>query len=118
TPLAMIAGLLIAFLASRVWTNVDRANTFIGQEASAIREAALLARGLPAPERDAVNEGIKRYLEWLEAEDWPAMIRGRASLRSSPPGLLDAMTALVSFVPNVGVQTVVQQASLSAISRV
>jgi hypothetical protein len=48
TPLAVIAGLLIAFLASRVWSNVDRANTYIAQEASAIRESVVLADTLPA----------------------------------------------------------------------
>ena len=117
TPLAVIAGLLIAFLASRVWANVDRAYSFIGQEASAIGESVLLAGGLPAPTREAVDEGVIRYMEWVEAEDWPAMVRGRATLRSLPPGLLDAMRALLSFVPSGGGQTVVQQATLTAIDR-
>jgi cytochrome bd-type quinol oxidase subunit 2 len=30
TPLAVIAGLLIAFLASRVWSNLDRATALCG----------------------------------------------------------------------------------------
>jgi len=29
TPLAIVSGLLIAFLASRVWSNLDRANTIL-----------------------------------------------------------------------------------------
>ena len=55
TPLAVLAGLLIAFLASRVWSNVDRANTYIAQEASAIRQSVLLADTLPEDTRTAVR---------------------------------------------------------------
>src|SRR5947207_13341796 len=47
TPLAVIAGLLMAFLASRVWSNLDLANSYVAQEASAIRESNLRAYPLP-----------------------------------------------------------------------
>jgi hypothetical protein len=47
TPLGVLVGLLIAFLASRVWTNLDKANAYVAQEASAIRESVLLADNLP-----------------------------------------------------------------------
>jgi hypothetical protein len=42
TPLGVILGLLIGFLAARVWTNLDRANQYVGQEAGALRETILL----------------------------------------------------------------------------
>ena len=38
TPLGVILGLLIGFLAARVWANLDRANQYVGQEAGALRE--------------------------------------------------------------------------------
>jgi hypothetical protein len=41
-PLGMILGLLIGFLADRVWSNFDRANQYVGQEAGALRETILL----------------------------------------------------------------------------
>jgi hypothetical protein len=34
TPLGVILGLLIAFLAARVWTNLDRAGEYVGQRRS------------------------------------------------------------------------------------
>jgi len=37
TPLAVILGLMIAFLAQRVWTNIDHAHVFIGAETSGLR---------------------------------------------------------------------------------
>ena len=55
TPLAVILGLLIAFLASRVWSNLDRANAYVGQKASAIRESVLLADALQPDVRTAMR---------------------------------------------------------------
>src|SRR5262245_31418057 len=109
TPLAVLAGLLIAFLASRVWSNFDRANTYVVQEASAIRQSVLLAEMLPEDARRAVRAGLKHYLRFIETDDWPAMAQGRANLRRIPPGLTEAMTALLSFVPAGSGQQVTQE---------
>jgi hypothetical protein len=89
TPLGLITGLVIAFLASRVWSNVDHANTHVAQEASAIRQTVLLADQLPEDGRNAVRGAIKNYLQFIETEDWPVMATGRANLRQPPPGLTD-----------------------------
>ena len=78
TPLAVIAGLLIAFLASRVWSNLDRANTYVAQEASAIRQAVLLSDTLPEDTRTAVRAALKQHLRFIETDDWPGMAQGRA----------------------------------------
>ncbi len=58
TPLSVIAGLLIAFLASRVWANLDRANAYVAQEANAISEVAMLARALPEATQVPVRAGL------------------------------------------------------------
>src|SRR5262249_14738375 len=69
TPLAVIAGLLIAFLASRVWSNVDRANTYIAQEASAIRESVVLADTLPEDTRTNMGSRLpSRRSTWFLAQ--------------------------------------------------
>jgi hypothetical protein len=99
TPLSVIAGLLIAFLASRVWSNLDRANAYIAQEASAIRESLILADAFPTDTRTALGNAIRNYLHFVETEDWPAMNASRASLRRLPSGLTDAMRTPLSFVP-------------------
>src|SRR3954466_5466306 len=74
TPLSVIAGLLIAFLASRVWANVDRAHAYVAEEATAISQIVLLTNALPDDPRKAVRGGLKRYLQFIKAEDWPAML--------------------------------------------
>ncbi len=117
TPLSMIASLLIAFLAARVWANVDRANTFIGQEASAIRETMLLSDTLPNATRRAVHDGVRTYVQWVDTQDWPAMLANGGRLSSAPPGLFDAAASLLSFVPSNPGQTIAQQGAVAAIDR-
>ncbi len=99
SPLGTIAGLLIAFLAVRVWTNIDHATADMAQQASAIRQSVLLADTLPADTRAAVRGGIKTYVDFIDATDRLALPKGRASLRPIPPGLMDAMQSLLSFMP-------------------
>ena len=57
TPLGVILGLLIVFLASRVWMNFDRAGEYVGQEAGALRETILLAEFLPPGGQDECATG-------------------------------------------------------------
>ncbi len=118
TPLAVIAGLLIAFLAARVWTSLDHANAYAANEATAIHETILLADALPGDARVALRGAMQNYRRYVEAEDWPAMAAGRASLHRQPPDLTDAMRGLLSFVPTEPGQQVAQQRAVVAIEQV
>jgi hypothetical protein len=117
TPLGVILGLLIGFLAARVWTNLDRANQYIGQEAGALREVVLLTDSLPADVRTGVRQAIQSHLDFIESEEWPAMASGRATLQSIAVGLAEAMTALLSFSPVQANQKLAQQRALVAIEQ-
>src|SRR5262249_55477710 len=72
TPLGVLLGLLLAFLASRVWTNFDRAREYVGQEVGALRETVLLADALPQEVGTSVRDAIRRHLDFIESEEWPA----------------------------------------------
>jgi Zn-dependent protease len=115
TPLAVILALLLAFLSSRVWTNLDRAGEYVGQEASALQEAVLLADALPSDVRKNVRERIKRHLHFIETQDWPAMGRVQATLQAIPAGLTDAMAAVLSFTPAQPSQQLAQERTVMAI---
>jgi amino acid transporter len=117
TPLAVILALLLAFLSSRVWSNLDRAGEHAGHEATALREALLLANTLPADVRTNVRDAIKRHLHFIITEDWPAMARVDANLRSIPVGLTEAMSALMAFVPAQASEQLAQQRVLSALQQ-
>lgn len=115
SPLGTILGILIAFLAVWVWTNLDHAQEHIGREVSALREVVMLADSLPVDVRARVREAIRKHLEAVVSEDWPAMAEARISLRSFPPHLEEAMDAILSFVPVGANQQLVQNHALTAV---
>ena len=117
TPLSVITGLLIAFLASRVWANLDRANAYVAQEANAISEIVLLADALPEATRGAIHAGLQKNLRFIEAEDWPAMLAGRASVTQSPPGLKESMTALLTFAADDPGQRLARERAIVSLER-
>lgn len=118
TPLSVIAGLLIAFLAAHVWSNLDRANMLVGQEASALRETVLLSDTLPAEVGQSVRRSMNAYIRFVETRDWPEMDSGRASLREAPPGLTQAMDTLLAFAPATAGQGVAQERAVRALEQV
>jgi hypothetical protein len=115
TPLGVVTGLVIAFLAARVWENVDHAHVYVAEEASEIRQVVLLADVLPAEVRAELRSEISRYLRYVEAEDWPSMLQGQASLRKLPEGLPDALKTLLTFEPQQPGQQVAQDHAARAI---
>jgi hypothetical protein len=115
SPMGAILGILIAFLAARVWANVDRAEEYVTQEISALRQAGLIVKALPPAVQDRFRAGIKGHLEFVVDNEWPAMAEDRATLRSHPTSLEDAMKALLSFSPTESNQQLAQSRALIAI---
>jgi hypothetical protein len=117
TPLAVILGLLIAFIAARVWDNVARANEHVGQEATALSELILLSNALPPEIRTSLREAVRDHIAFVAEKDWPAMARFRADLRSEVVGLKTALTLLLSFRAAEPGQEFARQQGLRAIER-
>jgi hypothetical protein len=75
----------------------------------------MLADSLPVDVRARVREAIRKHLEAVVSEDWPAMADARISLRSFPPHLEEAMDAILSFAPVGANQQLVQNHALTAL---
>jgi hypothetical protein len=118
TPLGVILGLLLVFLSSRVWTNVDRAGAASGREATAVQELRRTADEMPSAVADPIRDGARTYLEWVRQEDWPRMMSGKGSLNSRLPGLADATMALADYNATISGQRAVQEEALAAIEKV
>ena len=119
TPLAVIFGLVIAFLATRVWGNLDHAQAYVVEEASGIREAVLISSVLPSDTRDALRKEIENYLHFVDQVDWPTMLRGQEGLlHQIPSGMPEALTILLSFVPQQPGQQLAQSHAVTAIEQV
>ena len=117
TPLSVIAGLLIAFLASRVWANLDHANGYVIQEVAALQDLNVFASVLPPGPQDAAKAGLTAHLRFVEAQDWPAMLAGRATVQHSSPGLDAALASLLAFEPATIGQREVQSWAITAAER-
>jgi hypothetical protein len=117
TPLSVIAGLLIAFLAARVWANLDHANAYVAQEANAISEIGLFAGALPEATQGAVRAGLQKHLRFIEAEDWPAMLAGHAGVGRLSPGLMETKIALLAVRATDSGQRVAQERAVGALER-
>jgi hypothetical protein len=115
SPLGTILGILIAFLAVRVWSNLDHAQEHIGREVTALREVVMLANSLTQDVRAQVREAIGKHLEAIASEEWPAMAEKRMNLRSFPPHLEEAAGAILSFAPVGANQQLVQNRALIAV---
>src|SRR5262245_18445386 len=97
TPLGVVLVYLIVFLASRVWTNLDRAIEYVGQEAGALRETVLLADSLPPEVRTMVRQPFQNNRNWLEREDWPQWARRKPGLQSKPVGWVTEWSPALRF---------------------
>jgi hypothetical protein len=117
SPLSVIFGLLMAFLAARVWSNLDQAHILVAQEATALRETLIMADNLSHKAAESIRKDIITYLDAVELADWPAMAGGQANLRRKPPGLPDAISVILSLVPTTPGQTLAQQRAITAIEQ-
>src|ERR1700742_371922 len=106
TPLSVLTGLVIAFVASRIWINFDHANAVVRDEVRNIEEVVTLAEILPQNVQTGIRHGIGQYLPFTKEYEWPSM-----------PGLSDAMSTLLSFVPENPGQQIAQQRTLAAIEQ-
>ena len=118
TPLAVLLGLVIAFLATRVWGNLDHAQAYVVEEASGIRDVVLISSALPSDTRDALRKEIENYVHFVDQVDWPAMLRGQQHLHETPAGLPEALTILLSFVPQQPGQQLAQSHAVTGIEQV
>jgi hypothetical protein len=115
SPLGTMLGILIAFLAVRVWTNLDHAQEYVGREVTALRQVIMLANSLPEDDKARVREAIGKHLETIVSEEWPAMTAKRVDLGRFPPHLEEAMAAVLSVEPVGTNQQLIQKGALEAL---
>jgi hypothetical protein len=89
-PLGIIFGLFVAFVAAQVWGDLDRAQTAVNREASALRAVVLLiasfpeepahARPRPSPHRRSRDAGMAGHVSASRnADDDPNPLGQRCS---------------------------------------
>jgi hypothetical protein len=115
TPLAVILGLMIAFLAQRVWTNIDHAHSYIGAETSALRQTVLLTDALPREVGEPLRDLIREHVNFVIAEDWESMSSLEGS-RDLPEMLAKSMIQILAYAPATHGQQIAQEQIVVALN--
>jgi hypothetical protein len=95
-PLGIIFGLLVAFLASQAWGDVEKAHSAVNREASALRGVVLLADAFPHTLRDRLRALIRTHIQQAQTVEWPAMARREVSLAMVSESLAQALQVAVA----------------------
>ena len=115
SPLGITFGLLVVFVASQVWGDVDRANAAVNREASALRAVVLLSEAFPAEPAARLRGLVRAHIEEARTEEWPAMADRRANLTMIPRALADALRSSVALPVTGPGQAAAQEGILSAL---
>ena len=67
---------IVGFMLYTVWTNFTAADVNVDAEANGLIGIERLSYGLPASQRDAIQELTRQYADAMVNREWPAMYRG------------------------------------------
>ena len=94
TPLAVVFGLLVGFLAAQVWTDAEQANDAVTREANALRTVVVLAPRLPGDLSPRVRALVRRHIQEAANQEWPAMAQQQATLAMISDADTDAIALI------------------------
>jgi hypothetical protein len=108
-PLGIVFGLIVAFLASGIWSNASAAQTAVNNEASSLRASVLLVHEFPGAPETEMRLLIARHIDQIITLDWPAMAKGTASISTVPQSLGTALQLALGLTPHSAGQTEAQR---------
>jgi len=114
-PLGILFALFIAFTASQVWNDTDRANTAVFREASALRAVVVLAANFPGEPEAHMRRLIHLHIEEAAGQEWPKMAQHTASLTIIPGPLAEAVQLALALTPTNRGQEIAQRGIATAL---
>ena len=115
SPLGTIFALFVAFIVAQVWSALDRAESALNREASALRTVVLLASSFPKEQEAQIRGLVRRHVDEAVNTEWPTMAIQSATLEVASPPLAEALQLALSFVPNNEGQIVAQREIVTAV---
>jgi hypothetical protein len=109
SPMGVLFGLFVAFIAAQVWSDNDHASAAVNREASALRSVELLAARFPGEPEARLRALLRDYIADMVTAEWPAMARQSATLRTSPPTIDEALRLTLALIPASSGQQVAQR---------
>src|SRR5271167_468799 len=108
-PLGILFALFMAFAASQVWTDNDRANAGVDREASALRSVVILAAAFPGEPETRLRSLISSYIAEASGQEWPMMAHRKITLQVAPHALAEALQLTLALLPNGPGQQIAQR---------
>ena len=109
SPLGVMIGLFVVFVAAQVWGDTDRATAAANREASALRSIIILASAFPGEPEARVRTLVRSYIEEAATREWPMMAIQTATLRITPPPAQELFHLDISLTPLSQGQQVAQR---------
>lgn len=114
-PLGIVFGLFVAFIASQVWSDIDRANTAVNREASALSLVVFLAANFPGEPEGRLRGLIRQHIDDATTQEWPMMAKHSASLRITSHPLAEALIFTLALEPHSEGQKTAQREIVTAL---
>jgi hypothetical protein len=99
-PLGIMFALFVAFTASQVWSDNEKANSVVDREASALRAVVILAAAFPGEPEMRLRNLLRSYIADAAAQEWPMMAQRTATLQIIPYSLAEALQVTLALTPN------------------
>jgi len=114
SPLGTLFALFVVFTAAQVWNDNDQAHAAVTQEASALREAVILAAAYPGEPQERVTTLVRQHIGDAINREWPMMTR-RTGTMSVPHSLAAALQYTLALRPNGQGQEIAQRQMAAAL---
>src|SRR5579862_1688959 len=116
-PLGILFGLFVAFIAAQVWGEIDRANTAVNAEASALSRVVFLAKSFPGEPETRLRGLVRRHIDNVVTVEWRMLARGKATLKITPHELGEALQLVLAQTPQNAGQTTAQREIVTALQQ-
>ena len=114
-PMALVFGLLVAFLVSQLWSDASDARDAVNREASSLRSVVLLANAFPGAPEANLDALVRRHIQLAVNQEWPAMEHQDATLTVVPAALAGALHQAVSLAPKTFGQQTAQREIITSL---
>jgi hypothetical protein len=99
-PLGILFALFVAFTATQVWNDNEKANSVVDREASALRTVVILAAAFPGETETRLRSLVRSYIADAVAQEWPMMAHRTATLQVIPYSLAEALQFTLTLTPS------------------
>ncbi len=114
-PLGIIFGLLVAFVASQVWNDIDHAKAAVNREASELSTVVFLSASFPGETETRLRELTRRHIHDAVTYEWPLMAQQSASLAVTPSALAEELQSILAVTPHSEGQVTAQREIVTAL---